>query len=299
MERIKDIIRALTPTILLQKFRVYKKKKRNKELQNQAKEGGLTQIELENQLKDMGIKPGDSVLVHSALSKIGYINGGPITLINALLNCVGKNGNLLMPTSPNNQLQLNYIQNLEVFNVLETRSKLGKITEVFRTMPNAVRSLHPTEPVSIIGPDAQWFTAEHHKAETPYNKLSPWYKLTEKKGKILYIGCTLANAGTSLHCLEDAVEEFKFPVYHSTLFRVKVKDKVEKEYTIQTKVHNPVFSKKRKCDDLIPMFIEKNVAKEEILGQAKTLVFDAEKMLHVMLEKYKESGVTMYTPKGS
>ena len=204
-----------------------------------------------------------------------------------------------MPTSPNDRLQLDYIKSLDVFDVKNSSSNLGKITEVFRTFPGAKRSIHPTEPVSVLGSDASWFTASHHLSEKPYGEDSPWYKLTQKKGKILYVGCTLANAGTSLHCLEDAVDNFKFPVYYKEQFKVRVRNERGELLSITTKVHNPAYSKKRKCDALIPIFIQEGVASKVKIGQAETLLFDAEKMLAVMLKKYKDEGVTMYTPKGA
>ncbi|MGB0932930.1 MAG: AAC(3) family N-acetyltransferase [Lishizhenia sp.] len=299
MSSIKDVIRRLTPNFLLDSFRKIKKKKRNRTLKYEEAAGGISEDDLIKNFKNLGIEEGDSVLVHSALSKVGFIAGGPITFIQALISCVGKEGNILMPTSPNDRLQLEYIQNLEVFDVRESKSNLGKITEVFRSLPETKRSLHPTEPVSVFGPNADWFTTSHHLSETPYGQNSPWFKLTEKKGKILYVGCTLSNAGTSLHCLEDAVADFKFPVYYQDKFKVSVRNYKSELITVETKVHNPEYSKKRKCDDLIPMFEREGVAKRVKVGDAESLLFDAKGMLDVMLERYKREGVTMYTPKGS
>ena len=68
---------------------------------------------------------------------------------------------------------------------------------------------------------------------------------------------------------------------------------------MKTKVHDPVWSKKRKCDGLIPLFEERNVLEFVKFGNASTLLLDARKMLDVMIEEYKEHGVTMYTPNGS
>lgn len=296
---IRDIVRSNTPKFLLNAFRAYKKKKVNANLQAQKEKGeALTLEDLVQQFKAMGITQGDNVLVHSSLSKIGYIAGGPATLIEALKKIVGENGNLLMPNSPNGSLQLDYIRELEVFDVNEDKSALGAITEYFRKMKGTVRSLHPTEPVSVWGKDAAYFVEGHHLDETPYAEHSPWYKLAQQGGKILYIGVTLDNAGTSLHCLEDAVDDFKYPVYYPEVFAVKLKDYQGNLLEMQTKVHNPEYSAKRKCDGLIPLFMEQGVAELHYLGNAKTYVFDAKKMLEHMLFYYEKEGVTMYTPNG-
>ena len=64
-------------------------------------------------------------------------------------------------------------------------------------------------------------------------------------------------------------------------------------------MHNPVYSKKRQCDALIPLFQEKGALKNEKIGEADTLVVDAALLFEVMMEAYQNQGITMYTPKGS
>ncbi|SFT51602.1 aminoglycoside 3-N-acetyltransferase [Lishizhenia tianjinensis] len=296
---LKDFVRSNTPQFLLNAFRKYKKKKVNAALEQQKQKGDvLTTADLIQTFKAIGIVEGDNLLVHSSLSKIGFVEGGPQAVVDALLQSVGENGNLLMPNSPNASLQLDYIRNLKCFDVVNDKSALGAITEYFRNLPQAIRSLHPTEPVSCIGKDAEYFTKDHQLDNTPYAQNSPWYKLAKRGGKILYIGVSLDNAGTSLHCMEDAVADFKYPVYFKEEFTVDLKDVNGNLSTITTKVHNPEFSALRKCDELLPLFIEKGVAKEVRVGKAKTYLFDAEKMLEHMIYYYEKEGITMYTPKG-
>lgn len=296
---LKDIIRKYTPTFLLNLNRKRKKAVRNKSLEKQKHSGkALTKGDLIADIKACGIVKGDTVLVHSALSRIGYLEEGPKTLVDAILEVIGEAGNILMPTSPNNVYQLNYIRNTPNFDVLNSPSKTGAITEYFRKLPEAIRSLHPTEPISAIGPKAKYFTEEHFDQLTPYNENSPFYKVSQDGGKILYIGVTLSMAGTNLHTLEDAVD-FKFPVYYPEVFDFEVIDQNGVKHQVKTKVHDPAWSKKRKCDDLIPMFEEQGALTKAKIGEAHTLVVDAQRFLEVMIEQYEEKGVTMYTPHGS
>ena len=296
---LKDSIRKITPGFLLRANRKRKKNNRNQQLQKQ-KEGGnaVTKEQLVEQLKAIGISSGADVLVHSSLSKIGYLEEGPKTIVDALLEVVGAEGTLLMPTSPNNVFQLNYIRNTPFFDVRNSPSKLGAITEYFRTLPGVIRSVHPTEPVSAIGPLAEYYTSEHFGELTPYTKNSPFYRLSEKGGTILYVGVTLANAGTNLHTLEDAVDDFKYPVYHEEVFDFEVIDYEGNKQKVKTKVHDPTYSKKRKCDELIPMFMKEGAMEKVKVGQAETLKVDAKKFHSVMLEQYEAKGITMYTPYG-
>lgn len=297
---LRDKIRSWTPAFVLEWYRHKKKNAVRKAIREQQESGkGFDRSILLTQLRAMGIVPGDVLLVHSSLSRIGYVEGGPETVVDVLLEAVGPKGHVLMPNSPNAGYQLEYIRGLHVFDVAADRSKLGAITEVFRNMPGAVRSVSATEPVSCVGPEAEWFTGGHLGEITPYTANSPFYRVAERGGKILYIGVTLANAGTSLHVLEDAVEAFKFPVYYPEVFTVKVRLSDGSEQEVQTRVHNPEWSEKRRCDELIPVFKEAGVLKDAQFGDAHVLILDAKAMLDTMIALYHAKGVTMYTPQGS
>lgn len=296
---MRNLIRKLTPSFILENFRRRKKDNRNKELEK-AKAAGriICKEDLIRDLRNAGIAEGDTVLVHSSLSKMGYVQDGPATVVNALLEAVGAKGHILMPNSPNAGLQLDYIKNNRIFDVVNSPSALGAITEYFRKLPEAKRSAHPTEPVSCVGPNADYFVSGHFNEPTPYTDKSPFYRVCEKEGKILYIGVSLDNAGTNLHTLEDAIADFKFPVYYKDFFDVEVVFPDGKRKTMKTKVHNPEQSKKRKCDELLPLFRKKGVLKDVRIGEAESLLFDAKAMFDVMLTEYKQHGVTMYTPQG-
>jgi aminoglycoside 3-N-acetyltransferase len=297
---MKDFIRGITPTFLLNWNRRRKKNATNLALKSDQGRGVIfTKELLKDQLSLIGITAGDTLLIHSSMSKIGFLENGAKTLVEALLESIGEDGNLLMPNSPNAGLQLDYIRKLTVFDVQESPSQLGAISEYFRKLPTAKRSAHPTEPVSCVGKNADFFVNDHFGNLTPYNNNSPFYKVAQRRGKILYIGVTLANAGTSLHLLEDIIKDFEFSVYFPEEFEVTVKMENGEFKKMKTLVHDPNQSKKRKCDELIPLFKNKKALKEVKIGKAVTLLVDAHKMLEVMIDEYKKNGVTMYTPHGN
>ena len=297
---MRNFLRSIAPNFLLTWFRKRKKSNVNKKLNHSRLSGdAITHQQLLSDFIEIGIKQGDHLLVHSSLSKIGYVKNGPLDVISALKDALGNNGNLLMPSSPNAFLQFDYIQALDCFDVCNTPSALGVISETFRIMEGVLRSEHPIEPVCCYGPLAKEYTKDHFGEITPYTDKSPFYKLAQNNGKILYLGVTLDNAGTSLHLLEDAVEKFKFPVYFSQKFTVHVKRYNGRVETMDTYVHNPEQSKKRKCNELIPMFKKNGVLKNVTIGTANCLLLDAKKMFDLMLNEYQSNGVTMYTPKGS
>ena len=295
---MRSFIRKITPEFLLKAYRKRKKRLREDELEAKRRSGEVITVDrLVNDLRACGLKEGDDVLIHTSLSKIGYVENGPETVVSALKKVIGEKGNILMPTSPNAGLQLEYIRSLEAFDVKNSPSALGAITEYFRKLPNVKRSAHPTEPVACIGPDADFYTEGHLGELTPYTDRSPFARISERGGKILYVGVTFDNAGTNLHTLEDAVD-FKYPVYYDEVFDVKIILENAERKIVQTKVHNPEQSAKRKCDGLIPLFKDREVLRECKVGEARTLVVDAKRLLEVMIEEYKTRGVTMYTPEG-
>ncbi|MBK7967281.1 MAG: AAC(3) family N-acetyltransferase [Bacteroidetes bacterium] len=112
-----------------------KKSFRNQELHQQQKKGGYSKEDLIAGLKKIGITEGDVLLVHSSLSKIGFVHGGPTAVIQALLETIGSTGTLLMPSFPAKGRNKDYLNANPVFDVLNTPSAMGIITEEFRQMP--------------------------------------------------------------------------------------------------------------------------------------------------------------------
>lgn len=60
----------------------------------------LTQKDIEAGLRELGLRRGDAVEVHSSLSSFGWVEGGATTVIEALMSVVGKEGALVMSAYP-------------------------------------------------------------------------------------------------------------------------------------------------------------------------------------------------------
>jgi aminoglycoside 3-N-acetyltransferase len=296
---VKQFILKYAPSFLLEWVKSFRKGRRRKILGRQEKaDAGISVEQLVRDLVQLGIKRGDSVLVHSSMSKIGFVKGGAAAVIEALTTAVGAEGTLLFPTFPAKGRNKTHLEEHPYFDILNTPSQMGSVTEYFRRMDNVKRSFHPTDAVAARGPLADYFTDSHFGQLTPYNENSPFRKLCAKKGKILMLGTTLNGACTNLHTLEDAVD-FKFPVYDEKIFTVEMKDEKGNVSTMKTKVHNPVYSAKRNCDALKPVFEQEGVLVNGKVGEARSMLIDADKMLKVMIRNYNEKGITMYTPYGS
>ncbi len=148
-------------------------------------------------LRELGVREGDILMVHSALSSIGRVEGGADSVIDALVEAVGPGGTIAMPT-----LYIPSITSGEVFEVDQSPSQMGAITETFRKRPETVRSIHPTHPIAASGARAEELIADHVRATTACGLGTPFSKLIEWGGKVLLLGVD-QDRNTLLHTAED------------------------------------------------------------------------------------------------
>lgn len=296
---MRDVLKKILPSFLIDVYKKAKKKKRalkREEIKNSGKAIGSDEIK--QILIEQGIKQGDTIMLHSSLSKIGLVEGGADTVIRSVLEVIGNEGTLAMPSFPGFGFNVDYLKSEPVFDLRSTPSRMGIITETFRKMPGVKRSLHPTEPVCALGPKADQITKDHFGQLTPYTPSSPFGRLAELNAKILLLGVDLDTL-SNLHTLEDAVQDFKFPVYLKEIFNCRLINEEGKELVMKTKVHDPIWSKKRRCRELESMFMKDGCLKKAKLGNAELSIIEAGKMHESMIKHYKSKGVTMYTPQGS
>jgi aminoglycoside 3-N-acetyltransferase len=175
----------------------------------------LTVASLTQHLQDCGLAAGQTILVHMAMSKLGWIIGGAQAVILALLAAVGESGTLMMTTNNSGNTDPSEWQNPPVpeewwqmirdhtpaYNPLTTPTEgMGRVPELFRTWPGAVRSAHPAFSLAALGPNAGYLVADHALNEDSGDR-SPLGKLYELDGHVLLLGVDHWN-NTSLHLAE-------------------------------------------------------------------------------------------------
>ena len=153
---------------------------------------------LARDLTDLGIESGITLIVHSSLSAIGWVEGGASTVVRALIEVLGKDGTLAMPAATP---QCAEPDPLTVFVTETTPTKMGTIAETFRTWPGTLRSTHPLESVCARGPLAAEVTSVHPLAfsEGPG---TPFGRLHDCDSAILLLGVGF-NRCTALHYAES------------------------------------------------------------------------------------------------
>ena len=175
----------------------------------------LTVTSLTEQLHACGLAEGQIVLVHMAMSKLGFVIGGAEAVIQALLEAVGDTGCIMMPSFSNNNGEPSHWQHPPVpeswwqplrdhtpaYNPVTTPSRgLGVVPELLRTWPGAIRSAHPAFSLAAVGSQADFLT-EGHALEEDSGERSPLGKLYALDGYVLLLGVEHWN-NSSLHLAE-------------------------------------------------------------------------------------------------
>jgi len=184
----------------------------------------------------LGIKPGDIIIMHSSLSKIGWTVGGSVAVIKSMMDLLTPDGTLVMPTFTSDNSEPSEWENppvpkswwdtirneMPAFNPKITPTRgMGLIVETFRNWPDVLRNNHPVSSFAAWGKHAN-FIIENHDLEADLGEGSPIARLYELNGLILLLGVTHEN-NTSLH-LAEYRSEFPGKKYNNTGSAMMVKN---------------------------------------------------------------------------
>ena len=175
----------------------------------------ITTGSLVSDLHSLGVEAGQTVLVHSSLSSLGWVCGGAPAVVDALQRAVGERGTVVMPThSPGNRdpANMNHPPVPEAWyelireqmppyrpSVTPTQG-MGAIPECFRSYPDVRRSAHPQHSFAARGAEAD-FVTDGHSYDYSFGEESPLARVYDLDGKLLFLGTSHA-ANTSLHLAE-------------------------------------------------------------------------------------------------
>jgi aminoglycoside 3-N-acetyltransferase len=155
----------------------------------------LTHDELLNGFRQTSVKPGDTIIVHTSYKSLGGVEGGVETVIDVMRELVGPRGTVLFPA-----FNFQSWTETHYFDILETPSKMGMITELARLCPDAKRTPHPIYSFSIIGPRAEEFAAtEDVEAYGPNSAFALFHKTN---GTIVSIGLDFNSTFSMHHYIE-------------------------------------------------------------------------------------------------
>jgi len=145
----------------------------------------VTVADISGAVKQLGIGPGDIVLVHSSYKSLGGVEGGAAAVIAGFENVIGREGTLVMPTLS----QVDFFNSYKTW-YMDKPSDTGYLTEFFRKQLYVYRSNQATHSVAARGKYAYELTFEHTAygphlcpfGEYAFADSSPWLKMYNMGG---------------------------------------------------------------------------------------------------------------------
>jgi aminoglycoside 3-N-acetyltransferase len=246
-------------------------------------------------LRAVGLGEGDGVFVHSGLSRLGTVDGGAPTVLAAFEDVLGPDGLIAMPSFPYVGGTLEHLQSGAVFDVRESPSKMGALTERLRVQPGTVRSLHPTHPVCARGPGAEALVAGHDRAATPFGPDSPFGRMVERGMQQVWLGVDITTF-TIYHTFEALEgDSFPFRVLLDEPFEARCVDEQGQERSVPTLVHDPIVSsrKDKARTEMRARLLASGALRKAALGRGEVLAGRMPELIDA-LRGLMHAGITIY-----
>ena len=159
-------------------------------------------------LRKQGVKPGHPLVIHSAFGNLYNYQGTADELLDKLIEFLGPDGTLCLPAFPKDKYNP-----INIFDVRNTPSAAGYLTELFRKRPGVKRSLNQLHSVCALGKDADKIVGEHHLSRICFDEHSPYYIIGQLGGYSVNLGLPDWFIGTGGHVCEalvfDKINYFK------------------------------------------------------------------------------------------
>ncbi|NEB08116.1 AAC(3) family N-acetyltransferase [Streptomyces coelicoflavus] len=175
----------------------------------------VTRGTLADGLRALGVRTGDTLLAHSSLSSLGWVCGGPVAVVRALLDVLGPDGTLVVPTQTGDlsdpalwtspPVPEEWWETVRTatppYDPLITPSRgVGVVPETVRTWPGARRSAHPQTSFAALGARAAEVVAGH-ATDCRLGERSPLATLERLDARVLLLGAGYDSC-TAFHLAE-------------------------------------------------------------------------------------------------
>lgn len=243
-------------------------------------------------LKELGLKKGMTVMLHSSWDEFYNYTGSPKEFIDALLLEIGEEGTLLMPAYPLHEIGKN-----EIFDIKRTPTGAGLVAEIFRRYPEVVRSVN-MHSVCALGPNANFLTDEHQFSVTRWDEKSAYFKLSLTDAIIISIGLGKSYIPTAFHCAESILRE-EIP-YFKQFFTVEAVTKFKFENGTVKNIEELTSSKtfarlhtKRSTRYIVNKYFDKSKYNKFRISNLTMNSYDANYLINKMIELGRQ-GRTVY-----
>ena len=239
--------------------------------------------DLTKQIKQMGILPTDTVLIHTSMRAIGEVEGGADGVIDAFRDYLTE-GLFLVPTHTWSVVT----ENQPVYDVRSSVPNIGALPRAAAARTDGVRSLHPTHSMWGIGKDAAAYLKNEENAATPSAPGFAWERLYTRNTKILLIGVNNTK-NTFIHSVEefaDIPDRLASTSYEITAIDY---DGVAHSHPYTTYECSRCRDVSRQFDTVEKPFFEMGVQQLGRLGNAEVRVVDARKCRELLLRIFSRA----------
>jgi aminoglycoside 3-N-acetyltransferase len=236
------------------------------------------QRRIEDDLRTLGLRRGDSVIVHSSFRSIGPVASGPCAVLEALIRVLLPDGALLFP---NLYIPHGFtVQNPPTYDLKGAHvSNLGILPEMFKFGYAEHFSLHPTHSLMGVGDRAPDILAAHEIAGVPCGRGTPWAKNAFLGGKVLLIGVD-QRVNTTYHSAEEQMDR-PYQLTNEVVAGTVLVD--GREVIVPSRLH--VWRYHPDFNLLNGELEERGHLRRGRVGNAPTLCLDAGPFINLALEK--------------
>lgn len=227
------------------------------------------------QLEKSGLKPHDTVLVHSSMKAAGQTENGADTVIDAFMEYFSE-GLLIFPT--HTWASIN--RDNTFYDSLTAKPCVGVLPELFLKRPGVIRSLHPTHSLAAVGKNAEDFLSGEENASTPCPRSGCYGKLYDLDSRIIFIGCSL-KSNTILHGAEEWND---VPQRLSDEYLpLKIKTPSGEILECPMRTHSQKYGDiSRNYDKIEPVLMRYKIAVKTKIGDAETYICRTREMIDIV-----------------
>ena len=232
----------------------------------------ITKNEIVNALHSVDLTKGHTVMVHTALSKMGYVCGGAQTVIEALIEVVGEDGTIMMPTQSWKNLDpedgVHWTVPEEYWQIIRDN------------WPAYDKRITPTNTMAW-GKHAEYLVNDHDLSNI-FGEGSPIGKLYELNGEVLLIGVGY-DKNTSLHLADVRAD---YPGKHNSIEHSAIMESGKRVW----KEYETLFVDGEDFDQIGEAFEQSNAVNKAMIGNAELRLMNQKRLVDFAvdwIQKYR------------
>ena len=172
----------------------------------------ISELKIQRVLEKIGIREGDTVIVHSSIGLMFGLQDNPAKLLySALRRIITDSGTIAVPTFTFSTCKG------AVFDIDKTPSEVGSFSNYILSLDGVRRSIHPILSIAAIGPNAKFLS--NHESPSSFGEKSSYQKIIKQKAHVLLVGAGI-NYLSLIHQVE---EDLSVPYRFYKEFDIQVK----------------------------------------------------------------------------